>query len=135
MEKPAILYIDDDRDDQEVFVEVLKRIRPNISCHLASDGRQGLLLLRKLEVLPICIYLDLNMPVMNGLEVLKEIKGDPRYRDIPTFILSTSQNPNAEVQARDLGAEEYLKKPNSYSAYTDLLSSCFLAHLQEYGNN
>jgi CheY-like chemotaxis protein len=123
----TILYVDDDRDDQEIFVEVLNEIRPHVKCQLASDGVEALALLREIDP-PICIYLDLNMPIMNGLEVLRKIKADVRLKDIPTFILTTSRNHVVESEARKLGVTDYLTKPSDYNQFKKMLDACLLTH-------
>lgn len=124
----TILYVNDDTDDQDIFIEVLKEVHPTMECIVASNGLQALELLKQIK-LPDCIYLDVNMPLMNGIELLKKIKENPSYTSVPVFILTTSKLLNTEEQARVLGASEYLIKPNSYQEYKDLLRSCFAAHL------
>lgn len=122
------MYIDDDPDDQALFAEALDEIKPTIKCIMASDGLEALTLLQETD-LPICIYLDLNMPLMSGMEVLRQIKSDHRLRQIPIFILTTSRNSTAEAEARSLGAIDYLTKPNSYIEFKKILHTCLLAHL------
>ncbi len=123
----TIFYADDDPDDQDIFVEALNEIRPNVKCQLASDGLEALALLKKIET-PTCIYLDVNMPLLNGMEVLRRIKADPRLAEIPVFILTTSRTPNSENEARALGASDYLIKPNTYNEFKKILDKCLLAH-------
>ncbi len=125
--KAYILYVDDDRDDQHIFREAMQAVRPDLLCKIASDGYEALKLLETTD-LPICIYLDINMPMMDGLEVLGRIKENALLSAIPVFILSTSRSPMSEKRAMDLGATDYLVKPNTYGAYVDLLGACFVAH-------
>ena len=121
------MYVDDDRDDQEIFVEVLSEIRPHVTCQIASDGVQALKLLHEMD-LPICIYLDLNMPIMNGIELLRKIKADARLKKIPTFILTTSRNHIVEAEARTLGVTDFLTKPSDYNQFKKMLDACLLTH-------
>jgi CheY-like chemotaxis protein len=123
----AILYVDDDPDDQYLFLEALKEIRPNIHCYLASDGEKALAVLREVAT-PLCIYLDLNMPRMNGMETLKAIKTDSKLSDVPVFILTTAKSTVIEKEARESGAVDYLVKPATHNEFVKLLDKCFTAH-------
>lgn len=121
--------MDDDVDDQDIFIEVLHEVHPTMKCIVASNGLQALQLLKETK-LPDCIYLDVNMPLMNGIELLKKIKSNPVLESTPVFILTTSKLINIEEQARALGATDYLIKPNSYKEYKDMLRACFAAHMK-----
>ena len=110
-----ILYADDDIDDCELIVEALEQIDPGIECTMVSDGKQALNVLNEEAALPDYIFLDVNMPVMDGKHCLMEIKKDHRLKDIPVVIYSTSQNENEISELYAMGAREYLKKPNSFS--------------------
>ncbi len=76
MKKESSLFlVDDDRDDQDVFLDVLKDISSSINCATAVDGEEALNILKyNLPQVPDCIFLDLNMPRMNGRQFLKTIK-------------------------------------------------------------
>jgi CheY-like chemotaxis protein len=127
---PTILYVDDDRDDQELFIEVLKEIEPTYQCVVASDGIEALESLLKINPLPVCIYIDLNMPRLNGWELLKTLASDPAYALIPKFMISTAQFPRNINKARELGAKDFLTKPYSYNEFVKMLKSCFMSHLR-----
>jgi CheY-like chemotaxis protein len=120
--RPIVLYVDDDRDDQELFTEIVKEIDPDIDCVIATDGVDALLLLPQIDT-PACIFIDVNMPRMNGLELLKTIKGHPVYSSIPAIILTTSGSKMDELTALCLGASEYLTKPSSYKEFSKLLKN------------
>src|SRR5687768_6070191 len=111
--KKAVLYVEDDRDDQLLFMEVLKTVNPEFECFIATDGEHAFDVLKSIEI-PVCIYVDVNMPRMNGLEFLKALKLHPEYSHIPVFILTTSTSSNDELTAVALGAKQYIIKPNSY---------------------
>lgn len=115
-----ILYADDDRDDCDLVSEALGAIDPKIECTMASDGSEALDLLHDDEMLPDYIFLDVNMPVMDGKRCLKELKKDARLKDIPVVIYSTTQDKEEIKELYALGAEAYVQKPNNF---TDLCLS------------
>lgn len=122
-EKKAVLYVEDDRDDQLLFTEVLKSVNPDFECHVATDGVHAFDVLKKIDI-PVCIYVDVNMPKMNGLEFLKALKLHPEYSHIPVFILTTSTSQNDQLTAVALGAKQYIIKPNSYQDLFRILENC-----------
>lgn len=119
----AVLYVEDDTDDQEIFMEVLKSVNANLHCYLATDGTAAIEMLDKIK-LPVCIYVDVNMPRMNGLELLQYLKLHPEYSHIPVFVLTTSGSNNDKLNALALGAQQYIIKPNSYKEYLSILNDC-----------
>ena len=110
----TILYADDDADDCELLTEALMHIDPSISCILVNDGREALTVLQQSEKLPDTIFLDVNMPVMTGKQCLIEIKNNPRLRQIPVIMYSTSTNAEEKTELRKLGAFDFIHKANSF---------------------
>lgn len=114
--KNSVFFIaDDDPDDQEIFVKALKEIDELCTCIITSDGKKAveeLLLLQ--PPLPDMIFLDLNMPLMNGRQCLEEIKKHTRLQHIPVIIYSTTDNEKEMQEALDLGAALFLRKPNRF---------------------
>jgi CheY-like chemotaxis protein len=121
--KKAVLYVEDDHDDQQLFVEVLQTVNPDFECFIATDGEHAFDVLKGIDV-PVCIYVDVNMPRMNGLQFLKALKLHPEYSHIPVFILTTSMSANDELTALALGAKQYIIKPNSYHDLFKILENC-----------
>jgi CheY-like chemotaxis protein len=117
----TILYADDDVDDCDLVVEALEKIDPRINCVMATDGMEALRMLGDEEKkLPDCIFLDVNMPVMSGKSCLIELKKDDRLKEIPVVIYSTTQDKEEIRELYEMGASEFLKKPNTF---TDLCIS------------
>ena len=110
----VIFLIDDDIDDQEFFVEAVKEVDPNIVCHLASSCDEGLELLNKSSVLPDYIFLDLNMPKVDGKKCLLELKKNARVKDIPVIIYSTSSLKKDIDETKGMGAVHFLTKPAAF---------------------
>lgn len=109
-----ILLVDDDADDFAFFREALAESHSKARCLYAQDGFSALKLLEELVVLPDYLFLDINMPLMNGKELLKRIKSDARFKDIPVIIYSTTNNETEINQFFDLGAYRFLVKPSGF---------------------
>ena len=114
------LLTDDDRDDREMFSEALASIAPDIVYHWAEDGRQALQLLAGNDK-PDILFLDINMPVMNGWELLHKLKKDNNYNDIPVIIYTTSSEQRDKEIAKDLGALCFVTKPDNFRLMKSIL--------------
>jgi CheY-like chemotaxis protein len=121
-----VILADDDKDDQELFEEAL--IEAKIPSELTTvDNGQELIdkLKDPTEPNPDIIFLDVNMPVKNGKEVLKEIKANETLKDIPTVILSTSKDAKEVEETFQAGANLYAQKPYSFRNFIILLKKIF----------
>jgi CheY-like chemotaxis protein len=116
-----ILYAEDDVDDYGILEDTLSKISPAIRCVNAPNGREVLDFLEDASPLPDLIFLDINMPTMDGKYCLKAIKNDPRFKAIPVVIYTTSSNEKDKEQCLQLGAENYLIKPYGFSAVEPLI--------------
>jgi CheY-like chemotaxis protein len=110
----TILYADDDADDRELMAEALNHVDPTVSCQIASDGQQALDKLEQNDELPDFIFLDINMPVMDGMRCLTELKKDKRYQNIPVIIYSTTRDNQEINKLYRLGAASFIQKPNNF---------------------
>lgn len=110
----TILYADDDADDRELMTEALNKVDPTVSCKVAKDGQQALDTLAQDSDLPDYIFLDINMPVMDGMKCLVELKKDKRYKNIPVIIYSTTREAHEINQLYRLGASSFIQKPNNF---------------------
>ncbi|WP_445454531.1 response regulator [Flavobacterium sp. 25HG05S-40] len=107
----TIFYADDDADDLDFFNEVATEINQEVS--LFQDGIKLLQQLHNPPPFASIIFLDLNMPVKSGFDVLREIKNTKSSIDIPVVILTTSINPDDVKLSKSLGASLYIRKPTS----------------------
>lgn len=120
----TILLVDDDTDDQLLFMLALEETGKNIKCHVAKNGEEALSLFTD-EFLPDLIFLDLNMPVMNGFDFLTEMKKDDRLKAIPVVIFSTTSDLGTVKKTYDMGACAFFKKPNDFPTLRAKLNSLF----------
>jgi len=114
-EKGLFLIVDDDNDDCEFFREALSDVAPNIDFDVANNGEEALIKLRNdLIKIPDVIFLDLNMPRMDGKTCLKELKKDNILKEIPVVIYTTSSNQDDIDETKALGAFYFLTKPSDF---------------------
>ena len=110
MNKPfLILLVDDDEDDRDVFCDMVEEIDPTLSCTTAIDGLDALELLNKTS--PDLIFLDMNMPRLNGKQMMFKIKSNPLWNNIPVVIYSTSRLAKDISEMTDAGAIDFISKP------------------------
>lgn len=114
-----ILFIDDDHEDFEMFCEASQTISENIDCIFKHNGIEGLRYLKHTSVLPDYIFLDINMPLMDGVECLKQIRMNPKLQSIPVIIFSTAINPR--IDYTKLGATAVWTKPTLFEDLLQLL--------------
>ncbi len=105
----SILLVEDDTDDQFFFAEALSEVKNALLWGIANNGREAMEKLKSMAPLPDLIFMDINMPVMNGIECLSAIMDRPQTRHIPVIILSTDTG-QMEFALR-IGAKAFLKKP------------------------
>jgi CheY-like chemotaxis protein len=116
--------VDDDPDDQELFIEALRGIDESCTCVTAFNGEEALQkLVMGTLILPDFIFLDLNMPKMNGKQFLSEMKNNNDFKDIPVIIYSTSSEKNDILETTRLGASFFLQKPNRFEELSRALTN------------
>ena len=111
-----ILLVEDNPGDVRLTKEALVGSDTEYRITVAEDGEVAMAMLRGLDphanaALPDLILLDLNLPRMDGREVLKEIKGDPKLRRVPVVVLTSSTSVDDISRTYDLGANAYVSKP------------------------
>ena len=121
-----ILLVEDSPDDIDLTIEALDEGKLKNNLNVVMDGEQALSYLKKQgryqEVLtPDLILLDLNLPKLDGREVLKEIKEDAELRKIPVIILTTSKADEDIMKAYDLHANCYVTKPVGFTSFVDVV--------------
>ena len=125
MQKDFILITlaDDDEDDRMFFTDAFDELKINTVVNTVNDGVALMNFLNDPEsILPNIIFLDLNMPLKSGIECLKEIKNEPRFKDIVIAIYSTSSSEEDIENTFVLGANIYIKKPSNFGKLKEVLS-------------
>jgi CheY-like chemotaxis protein len=120
------LLIDDDQDDQEIFSMALEEMQSDIQCIMASNG---IVALEKLKgqkpLIPDYIFIDVNMPMMNGMECLEEIQKLDHLKDADVFMFSTSSDEAMIKKSKALGAKDFIVKPPGLALLTEKLTQVF----------
>jgi len=117
-----IVLVDDDKDDQMIFKKALQDLQTDAALQVFSDGCEVLGHLEACEKLPDILFLDLNMPKVGGLDVLKKIRNSTHLKSLTVAIYSTSA---AEKDVEDTflaGANVYIAKPTSMDKLREALS-------------
>jgi CheY-like chemotaxis protein len=110
------LLADDDNDDAELFMEAVSSLDPPIDCFRVEDGKDVFHFLSdRANRRPDIIFLDLNMPGMNGWQCLAKLKNDVMFHDIPVIMYSTSSHYRDKEIAKELGALAFFTKPANFN--------------------
>lgn len=116
-----ILIADDDEDDRMVFVDALSEVKMKTQVSEVTDGLELLEHLEGLDSYPDLIFLDINMPRMNGIQCLEEIKKRPEYKSISVAIYSTSGAERDIEETFVRGANVYIRKPGDFASLEKVL--------------
>jgi CheY-like chemotaxis protein len=121
-----ILLVDDRAVDIDLTRRAFAKRKLLNPIEVARDGEEALAYFDRWEAgepLPICILLDLRMPKMNGLEVLRRLKSHPRFSSIPVIMLTTSKEDRDVEEAYKLGCNSYIIKPVEFEKFMEVASN------------
>ena len=119
-----IVVVEDDSDDALMTMRALKKLNPPPTIKLVRDGREALDLLTGEDALvPELVFLDLKLPKVHGLEVLRLLRENEATRSIPVAVLTSSDDPKDIARATQFGANEYIRKPIDWEEYSQALCS------------
>lgn len=118
-----VVLADDDEDDRLFFTDAFEELKMQTRVDIYKDGVELMNALDRTDsILPNILFLDLNMPMKSGLECLKEIKSNPRLKDISIAIYSTSASEEDIENTFVNGANIYIKKPSDFKVLKKILS-------------
>ena len=122
-----LLLVEDNPQDLELSLRALEKAKLSNHIHVTRDGAEaldfifceGLYIDRKITEAPKVILLDLKLPKIDGLEVLKRLKGDPRTKMIPVVVLTSSREQSDVIETYQLGVNSYIVKPVNFERFAD----------------
>jgi CheY-like chemotaxis protein len=117
----SILLVDDDVDEHEIFTSALENVSPDVMLTSAASGFDALKILLEKTALPELIFLDINMPTMNGFQFLSELRQHENLKHIPVIIYSTTAVPETIERAKQSGAMGFISKPGDFSELEKIL--------------
>jgi CheY-like chemotaxis protein len=124
-----ILLVEDSKDDSAFFVHALEEAKLIVRTNIVRDGAEALSLIFGAgnpddafpTIRPKIIVLDLKLPKINGLELLRRLKANPHTRPLPVVVLSSSQEKSDLVESYRLGLNSYLVKPMDFDEFAELV--------------
>jgi len=129
-----VILVDDDIDDRDMFAEAFEDLKVKAELLLFEDAQKFIEYLAKIERhLPTYVFLDLNMPVLSGMDCLKMLREKLEINDIFITIYSTSSSQHDIETAYLNGANGYLKKPTSFHELKDLIRKAIMAGFSNNG--
>lgn len=129
MKEKHILLVEDDPDDVKLTLKALEKSRITNKVEVAWDGVEALDYLfgrgkfegRDLSIMPQLILLDLKMPKMDGIEVLRRMRSDDRTKLLPVVVLTTSTEDRDRIESYKLGANSYIRKPVDFYQFAEAI--------------
>ena len=118
-----IFLVDDDTEDQEFFIDALSATGESVELSIFDSGTQLFDAISNTVKKPDMIYIDLHMPLMDGEECLKVLRKDDSLKAVPVIIYSTALDLDKIGELFSMGANRYLRKPNSFNSLVASLSA------------
>jgi len=133
-----VVVIEDNADDRELLLRQLKKSGMASHVKFIDDGKEALdfLVGPRTEVLAedlIAIFLDLKLPSLDGLELLRRLRANDRLRNLPVIVMTSSNDPQDMEECRRLKVTSYVPKPVSFTTFSKAVADVF--HLPDHGSN
>ncbi len=130
MKEKIILLVEDNPDDEELTIRSLRRANITNQIKVAQDGQEALDFLfcegsyseRDPSKMPTVVLLDLKLPKLNGIDVLKRMRADPRTLLVPVVVLTSSSEDEDMLNSYESGANSYVRKPVDFSAFAEVVT-------------
>jgi CheY-like chemotaxis protein len=121
-----ILLIDDNADDQKIFVAAVNQVSADIICTVPSNASPALEQINTMQLKPDLLFLDLNMPVMNGQQFMFEFKKNAANLSIPIIVFSTSYHLPTIQLMKSMGAIDFITKPEGFNERVQILTGILM---------
>lgn len=130
MSEKSILLVEDNPDDEELTIRSLRKAKISNEIHVARDGSEALEYLfnegkyadKASNDLPSVILLDLKLPKLSGIEVLKRVRADSRTALVPVVVLTSSSEEEDMIESYRSGANSYVRKPVDFAAFAEAVT-------------
>ena len=134
-----IFYADDDEDDLMLFNEVVEKISNEssnpINLHIDLNGESLIENIKKNKNVDGVVFLDINMPLKSGFDILEKIRQEPEIKHFPVIMYSTSSNKDTIDRSQNLGADFYVVKPYVYNDLLKMISTFIQMNWENYQPN
>jgi CheY-like chemotaxis protein len=123
----SFFLIDNDVEDREIFSQALNEVDRRFICRTASSAETALeMLANDISFVPVFIFVDMNMPLMNGLACVSRLRALPKLSNSAIYIYSTAHSPELDEKARQAGARGIIEKPTGFEDLKNLLASLII---------
>jgi two-component system response regulator len=122
MNMSKIILVEDNPDDERLTLRALRKANVANEILIARNGEEALTLVLNADPLPSVILLDLKLPKISGLEVLRQIRANARTRFLPIVVLTSSSEDRDIIESYNLGANSYVCKPVEFDRFTEAVS-------------
>ena len=126
--KPRILIVEDNPEDGELLMRQLRKARMGEQVKVIRDGSQAMQFLtdgRSQAEHLVAMFLDLQLPSMNGLALLEKVRGQEHVRNLPVIVMTSTNSPGDLDKCRALEVSSYVQKPVTFSAFTKAIADTF----------
>jgi len=128
-----VFLVDDDYEDHEIFQMAFSKVEPSFKLVTAENGIEAIEKFKNdPSFKPDIIFLDVNMPRMNGKECIKELRTMPSLVNTPIILYSTHDSQREVIQAKEVGASDFMTKPASISEFSKALRDTITKHLKSH---
>ncbi|MEI6331637.1 MAG: response regulator [Pseudanabaena sp. ELA645] len=116
---PNIILVEDNPDDERLAIRALRKGNVANEILVARNGEEAINIILSADPLPCVVLLDLKLPKIDGLEVLRRIRAEPRTHLLPVVVLTSSSEDRDIVESYSLGANSYVRKPVEFDRFTE----------------
>ncbi|RYJ42538.1 response regulator [Flavobacterium beibuense] len=131
----TVFYTDDDQEDIDFFREIIDIIDSNVKVVTQRNGEELLKALNNPPPTPYLVFLDINMPGMNGLETLKRVRESDQHKNLPVVMFSTTSDDITIQQSKELGASFYVPKSGAFDKLKKSIEHTLKMNWENYNSD